>query len=142
MGTESIRWEGLTEECRYAYGILIEPIREVARVCGYAIGVHGSLARDIDLIAVPWGEHAIEAVPLIEAIRMKIDQLMGWAIYEPRRTSWTDAMWQWKMEGEPGRKPHGRKSWVIHIPNGVYLDIAVMPRTEDFFEDVVCSFCS
>jgi hypothetical protein len=29
-------------------------IREAARACGYAIGVHGSERRDFDLIAVPW----------------------------------------------------------------------------------------
>ena len=31
-------------------------IRKAARECGYAIGVHGSLMRDFDLIAVPWVE--------------------------------------------------------------------------------------
>lgn len=31
-------------------------IRKAARSLGYAIGLHGSMARDLDLIAVPWVE--------------------------------------------------------------------------------------
>lgn len=33
-------------------------IWEVARGCGYAIGLHGSMKRDVDLIAVPWTDEA------------------------------------------------------------------------------------
>lgn len=33
---------------------IIRPLRERAKVLGYAIAVHGSLERDIDLIAAPW----------------------------------------------------------------------------------------
>ena len=36
----------------------IEAIRSLARQKGYAIGVHGSLERDVDLIAAPWTEDA------------------------------------------------------------------------------------
>lgn len=32
-------------------------LREAARNCGYAIGVHGSMRRDLDLIATPWVEN-------------------------------------------------------------------------------------
>jgi len=31
------------------------------RDCGYAIAPHGSLARDLDVIAVPWTEDAVSA---------------------------------------------------------------------------------
>lgn len=36
----------------------IDRIRELAREVGYAIGVHGTLERDLDLIAAPWSEEA------------------------------------------------------------------------------------
>ncbi len=36
----------------------IDRIRELAREKGYGLGVHGSLERDLDLIAVPWVEDA------------------------------------------------------------------------------------
>lgn len=35
---------------------LLPDLRTAARRCGYALGVHGSLKRDLDLIAVPWVE--------------------------------------------------------------------------------------
>lgn len=31
-------------------------LAEIARGCGYALAVHGSLARDFDLIAIPWAD--------------------------------------------------------------------------------------
>lgn len=45
-------------------------IREAAREHGYAIGLHGSLRRDMDLIAVPWREGASDKDVLAHAIAM------------------------------------------------------------------------
>lgn len=42
----------------------VEPIRRLAREVGYALGVHGSLERDLDLIAAPWSEDAVSASEL------------------------------------------------------------------------------
>lgn len=50
----------------------IKKVREIARKHGWAIGVHGSLCRDIDLIAVPWTEDASFTWALFEAIRDEI----------------------------------------------------------------------
>lgn len=36
------------------YRDILPKIRDRARSLGYAIGVHGSMRRDLDLIAVPW----------------------------------------------------------------------------------------
>lgn len=36
---------------------LLPSMRTIARVLGYGIGVHGSMRRDLDLIAVPWVEN-------------------------------------------------------------------------------------
>ncbi len=36
----------------------IEKAREAAESCGYALSVHGTLMRDIDLVAVAWTEDA------------------------------------------------------------------------------------
>lgn len=38
----------------------IDRIRELAKEIGYAIGAHGSLERDLDLIAAPWSEEALK----------------------------------------------------------------------------------
>jgi hypothetical protein len=40
------------------YELLIGPLREVARSKGYVLAVHGTLIRDIDLVACPWIENA------------------------------------------------------------------------------------
>ena len=42
------------------YAALYPELAEVARSHGYALAVHGSLARDFDLIAVPWAESVSE----------------------------------------------------------------------------------
>lgn len=42
------------DELQAFYESILPAIREVARECGYAIGVHGSMRRDLDLIAIPW----------------------------------------------------------------------------------------
>ena len=43
-------------------------IREAARAHGYAIGVHGSMRRDLDLIAAPWRDGAADAETLAHAV--------------------------------------------------------------------------
>lgn len=45
-------------------------IREAAREHGYAIGLHGSLRRDMDLIAAPWRDGASDKDVLAHAIAM------------------------------------------------------------------------
>ena len=42
----------------------IEQIRTLAAEVGYAVGVHGSMERDLDVIATPWVETAVSAPDL------------------------------------------------------------------------------
>lgn len=100
-----------------AYCKVIAPLRAVARKHGYAIGVHGSIKRDIDLIACPWTETAADPATLAEALRVETEKVIGFAVYGsdgpfPRQD-----------------KPHGRLCWTIHF-NGTYIDLSVMPRRE------------
>lgn len=46
----------------------IDQMRSLAREVGYALGVHGSLERDVDLIAAPWTDEAVPADALAEHI--------------------------------------------------------------------------
>ena len=46
----------------------VDRIRALAREVGYAIGVHGTLERDIDLIAAPWCAGAVGNHALMEHI--------------------------------------------------------------------------
>jgi hypothetical protein len=52
---------------------VILKVREVAKACGWAIGVHGSLVRDIDLIGVPWLEDAKTSHEFYLALREHFD---------------------------------------------------------------------
>lgn len=103
----------------------LDNIRALARGMGYAVGLHGTLGRDFDLIAVPWVEDAKPAAELAEAIRA----LVGG--YIAVREVGDDGM---------SLRPHDRMSWSIHFPYDqeifkaaggcAYIDLSVMPRAE------------
>lgn len=48
--------------------LILPPARIAAKKVGYAITVHGSLNRDIDLVAVPWREGAVGIDGLSKAV--------------------------------------------------------------------------
>lgn len=50
------------------YMCLYPGLAEISRAHGYALAVHGSLARDMDLIAVPWVENPSDPEVVISAI--------------------------------------------------------------------------
>lgn len=45
-------------------------IRDMAKLHGYAIGLHGSMRRDLDLIAVPWAENYSSRNELARVVMM------------------------------------------------------------------------
>lgn len=124
----------MVKECQHDshahYERLIGPLREKARQLGYAIGVHGTLKRDIDLIACPWTDEAVDARTLAEALlKVAADHNRGLAFLKPQE----DSGYFWA--GCPGHKPHGRLVWSIHLGGGPYIDLSVMPRTGDCHPD-------
>lgn len=52
---------------------VVTRIRSLARLHGWAIGAHGSMARDIDLIAVPWTDEASPMHVLLAAICTRLE---------------------------------------------------------------------
>lgn len=88
---------------------LYPQLAEIARHHGYAMAVHGSLARDMDLICIPWTEQAAAPEAVIDAIMAKfIVKIVG---------------------GPPSRKPHGRMAWSLSIGFGeCAMDLQFMPR--------------
>jgi len=106
------------ERCRELARIIITPLREVARRHGYALGIHGSLSYDIDLIACPWRAGCTSPESLAEAIRNAAEAICGMA--EPLNSK----------NGEPTKKPHGRLAWSFDISGGPYIDLSVMPCLE------------
>jgi hypothetical protein len=94
-----------------AYHLLAVWITEVAMRHGYAIGIHGSMKRDLDLIACPWTEKATSPTKLINAICKRVGGYVDKRLL-PKR----------------GQKPWGRRCWVIQLGRGAYIDISVMPK--------------
>lgn len=86
---------------------------------GYAVALHGSQIRDLDLLAVPWQRTAIDAEHCAETIAKAIPG----TLIQPVEA-----------------KPHGRLAWEIH-PLRIdgqrwgygfdqwYVDLSVMPRS-------------
>jgi len=102
------------------YAILFQGLADVARECGYALSLHGSLARDMDLIAVPWIEDAVPADQLVEALCVRAGARMPESRQDAERGDFTGI--------NPQPKPHGRLAWSIQFGGGPYIDLSVMPR--------------
>ena len=95
---------------RQVFALAIVPgLVRVAREHGYALAVHGSLARDFDFIACPWTDDAVEADALVEALRAHVGGIVS--------------------GGSPHSRPHGRLGWAMHISPEVYIDLSVMPKS-------------
>lgn len=100
----------------HAYEQLIEPLRLVARQHGYAIAQHGSLSRDIDLIAAPWTEDAVNPEQLLTALLAIIERYNHGIAY--------------RIPYNPSIRPHYRYAYSIHLGNGVYIDLSIFaPRS-------------
>jgi hypothetical protein len=103
--------------CRSLLDAILQPVREVARHHGYAVAVHGSLARDIDLLAVPWREHNVsEPDELVKAICGAIAGVTGSCLRQADSTA----------------KPHGRVAFTL-IHGGFIgeIDLSVIPPTKE-----------
>jgi hypothetical protein len=112
---------------RQLVAILLPALREVARRNGYALAVHGSLERDVDLIAAPWREGAMQPADLMGEMYAACKAVLGYASWPG---GWTTEAKSDPPTGSlpnPDRKPHGRLGWSILLSGGPYLDISVMP---------------
>lgn len=69
--TEYPKWARIhsPDEQQTFYESVLPSIRTIAEVLGYAIGVHGSLRRDLDLIAVTWRDNPATPDKLALAIQ-------------------------------------------------------------------------
>ena len=59
--------EAVTTNGRAAfYACMWDDFRQAAMDCGWALGLHGSLASDMDIMAMPWTENATSADDMIK----------------------------------------------------------------------------
>ncbi len=109
-----------------AYALLIPTLMKAGREVGYAIAVHGSLARDLDIVAIPWTDEAVNAERLVLHLMAAVD---GRIRNGSKPKEGVENEWIRVLGSEPTQKPHGRLAWSIHVGHdGLYLDISVMPR--------------
>lgn len=50
------------------YACMWEDIRQCAMDCGWAVSLHGSLASDMDIMAMPWVENAVPFKEMVDRI--------------------------------------------------------------------------
>lgn len=107
------------------YSQLLPKIREVGKSLGYAIAIHGTMSRDLDILAVPWVEEAKDPKELVYAIQEAVG---GYVI--------GDLSNRGVITEEPTRQPHGRLSWNICWGGRPFIDLSVMPKIKAGVEDV------
>lgn len=109
------------------YTYMMEALKEIARKHGYNLLVHGSLNRDLDLIAVPWTNNPKPEIDLIKALDF---YLTG----KTRTSATGNDSKAYMFEKLPG----GRSNYVIEMARHgewnnyekdmqYYLDISVTP---------------
>lgn len=106
------------------YWKILTIARLVGYAEGYAITLHGSGIRDLDLVACPWTDKACDPDMLVKRL---IDELNLGKITARS----VDAVPQ---EGEcwpaPCLKPHGRLAVTIFVERLFHVDLSIMPRIE------------
>jgi hypothetical protein len=104
--------------------LVLPVMRRAAKDAGYAITVHGSLDRDIDLVAVPWREHNVWSMDAL------VDALVGAVRGVTGRCS--------RHGKDLTEKPHGRRAASLLAWCGettAHLDLSIMPAITTADED-------
>lgn len=96
------------------FAVMFAQFREKALDLGYTLALHGTMANDMDLLAVPWVEDAKSPEELVSAM---IDCLGG--------TIWGEYVFK-----ECAVRPHGRIVYTLPIMGDIYIDLSIMKRHE------------
>ena len=117
------------------YALCFQQLQEIAFEKGYNLVLHGSLNRDMDLIAIPWVNETSSELELIYALHFYLCGKNYFDEEDSQEVNEKIAKRQYLHSYLPG----GRSSWVINlnrtgIRNGqdyadaeFYLDISITP---------------
>lgn len=107
------------------YTIFYHELKQIAELYGYNLVIHGSMNRDMDLIAIPWTDEPRDEFKMIQEFEK---YLCGRLFEKTNRPT------------VPQRLPGGRNSYTISLNRGnkhgewirfedqeYYLDISVTP---------------
>lgn len=98
------------------YAYYFEALKEIAFEYGYNLVLHGSLNRDLDLIAIPWQEKVEPYFPMIE----QFAETLGGEILEESQED-RDVF---------AAKFHGRYNYVININRELVMKYNGCGKTE------------
>lgn len=103
--------EAITTNGKAAFYASIWPdIKQAALDCGWALGLHGSLNSDMDIMAMPWTEEATSKEELINSILKCFE---GNIFNDISKIPYYN-------------KPNNRIVYTIHIFKDYYLDINII----------------
>lgn len=92
-----------------SYALLYNQMIPAAKAKGYALAVHGSMQRDLDLVAVPWVDWAADAQDLAEHLATET----GWRLIAEATSA----------------KPHGRTAFtILDDETGLWVDLSVTAK--------------
>jgi hypothetical protein len=121
------------------YAFYYEALKGIAFRYGYNLVLHGSLNRDLDLIAIPWAEEVGSHDEMIEEFILILGGDLMYAngvVRSHARKTGQDQKWEKYKETH-----HGRMQYVINLNRECaekdgkwtdpqyYIDISVMPTT-------------
>lgn len=103
------------------YALMLATMTTIAKAHGYALAVHGSMIRDLDVVAIAWIDNAKPATELVASLMAATGGKLGEL----------EAQEAYFQQGSPGAKPHGRLCWSLHLSDlygqGPYVDLSVIP---------------
>ncbi len=91
------------------YACILEDLKKAAYDCGWALGLHGSLSHDMDIMAMPWTEDATSSDDMVMHLS---DMCFGESPFH--------------ILCSKDEKPHNRVVYTIPIWEEIYLDISVI----------------
>lgn len=95
------------------YTILYPLFRLKALELGYTLALHGSMANDMDLVAIPWIENAANELELVTAISDCIGK----------------TIWKENHFKNPKDQPHNRVTYTLSIYSDWYIDLSIMKKS-------------
>lgn len=98
------------------YAYYFETLKEIAKEYGYNLVLHGSMNRDLDLIAIPWQENVKPFLPMIQLFA----ETLGGEILPESQDSRDDF----------AIKFHGRYNYIININRDLVMKYQGMGKTE------------
>jgi len=91
------------------YAHRVHELQAIAKANGYAIALHGSMMRDLDVVAIPWVKNARTPKHLVK----ELCERMGL-----------------RSTKEGTLKPHGRLAYTLLLGDIGFVDLSVMPKQE------------